>query len=246
MSITHIPFYPSDWLAGTRGMTDAETGVYITLISRIYEMAGPIERDDNRLYRLCGSKSKISFLKSLDYLISEGKILETENGLYNEKASKVIQEVIEKSSKAKAAAQSRWGRKHNKINSCDYADASPEHMPQPCQPKPKPKDSTNVLSNARTKITNRSTQIPRSWADDPPTILSEKNLQHAINSGMTPQEASDETFKFRDWAEANGKTYKNWDAAWRTRCNNFLKFRGNQHAQGSDQLRIIARAAAGN
>ena len=47
---------------------------------------------------------------------------------------------------------------------------------------------------------NRATQIPKEWAENPPAILSEKNLQHAINSGMTPQEASDETYKFRDWA----------------------------------------------
>ena len=60
MSILHVPFYPSDWLAGTRGLSDSETGVYITLIARMYEMAGPIERDDDRLSRLCGSKSKAS------------------------------------------------------------------------------------------------------------------------------------------------------------------------------------------
>ncbi len=63
MSIIHVAFYPSDWLAGTRGLSDAETGVYITLIARMYEMAGPIERDDNRLARLCGSRTKNSFIK---------------------------------------------------------------------------------------------------------------------------------------------------------------------------------------
>lgn len=81
MSIVHIPFYPSDWLAGTAALSDAEKGVYITLVARMYEMAGPIERDDNRLYRVCGSKSKASFVKALNYLISEGKIIETPDGL---------------------------------------------------------------------------------------------------------------------------------------------------------------------
>jgi uncharacterized protein YdaU (DUF1376 family) len=88
MSITFIPFYPSDWLAGTRGLSDSETGVYITLISKIYEMAGPIERDDSRLARLCGCKTKAAFLKALQHLISEGKIIETEHGLSNERAEK--------------------------------------------------------------------------------------------------------------------------------------------------------------
>ena len=144
MSIVHVPFYPSDWLAGTRGLSDAETGVYITLIARMYEMAGPIERDDNRLSRLCGCKSRAGFVKSLNYLISEGKILEADGALFNEKVAKVIKETTEKSSKAKAAAQSRWDRKSNKNNDIADANASAKHMPQPCQPKPKPYRDTKV------------------------------------------------------------------------------------------------------
>lgn len=138
MSIVHVPFYPSDWLAGTRGLSDAETGVYITLIARMYEMAAPIERDDNRMSRLCGCKSRASFVRILEYLISEGKIVTIDGGLFNEKVAKVIQETTEKSLKAKAAAQSRWDRKPNKNNGSYDADASAKHMPQPCQPKPKP------------------------------------------------------------------------------------------------------------
>ena len=147
MSIVHIPFYPSDWLAGTLGLSDAEKGVYITLIARMYEMAGPIERNDERLYRICGSKSKAAFVKALNYLIAEGKIIETPDGLFNEKASKVIEQTVEKSSKAKAAAQSRWDRKPNKNNGGSDANASAEHMPQQCQPKPEPyKEVTSVTS----------------------------------------------------------------------------------------------------
>ncbi|MGB1214803.1 MAG: DUF1376 domain-containing protein [Pikeienuella sp.] len=138
MSIVHIAFYPSDWLSGTRGMSDAETGVYITLIAKMYEMAGPIERDDNRLSRLCGCRSKASFLKSLDYLISEGKIIQTEKGLFNERVEKEIKNTTEKSSKAREAAQSRWDRKSNKNNDGHNANASAKHMPQRCQPEPEP------------------------------------------------------------------------------------------------------------
>lgn len=151
MSIIHIPFYPSDWLSGTLGLSDAEKGVYITLIARMYEMAGPIERDDDRLFRVCGCKSKASFVKSLEYLISEGKIIVTDDGLFNEKAAKVIKETTEKSSKAKSAAQSRWNRKSNKNKGRTDANASSEHMPQPCQLKPElelKKEDTDVSLSA--------------------------------------------------------------------------------------------------
>jgi uncharacterized protein YdaU (DUF1376 family) len=152
MSILHVAFYPSDWLAGTRGLSDAETGVYITLIARMYEMAGPIERDDNRLSRLCGCKTKNSFVKALDYLISDGKIIEGENGLFNERVQKEIEKATEKSSKAKAAAQSRWERKPNKNNGGDNADASGKHMPPPCQLEPELdiEEDTNVSLSVST------------------------------------------------------------------------------------------------
>ncbi len=138
MSILHVAFYPSDWLAGTRGLSDGETGVYITLIARMYEMAGPIERDDNRLSRLCGCKSKNSFVKALEYLISEGKIIEDGSGLFNERVQKEIQNTTKKSDKAAAAAKARWDKKPNKNNKGDNANASPKHMPQRCQLEPEP------------------------------------------------------------------------------------------------------------
>ena len=49
-----MAFFPSDWLAGTRGMTAAETGVYITLIAMMYERAEPLNFDRPKLARLCG------------------------------------------------------------------------------------------------------------------------------------------------------------------------------------------------
>lgn len=147
MSITHIPFYPSDWLAGTRGMTAEETGVYITLIARMYEMAGPIERDDERLYRICGCKSKRSFQKVASYLIAEGKVEEVEGQLFNERVQKEIKKVVEKSSKAKDAAEARWKKKSNKNNNRDAADAMQTDMLDECYPKPKPyRDTSNEVS----------------------------------------------------------------------------------------------------
>lgn len=152
MSIIHIAFYPSDWLAGTRGLSDAETGIYITLIARMYEMAGPIERDDARLARLCGCKSRATFVKALDYLIFEGKITEVDGGLFNERVEKEIENTTQRSSKAKAAAQSRWARKSNKNNEGSDAGASVEHMPQPCQSESEPdisKDTNVSLCNSK-------------------------------------------------------------------------------------------------
>lgn len=133
MSITHIQFYPSDWLAGTRGLSAEETGVYITLICRMYEMAGPIERDDDRLHRLCGTPSKKTFQKVLGYLIDEGKITEDDGSLCNDRVLSEIEKTTKVSNKARLAAEVRWKRKPNKNNGTNNADASLGHMPAGCQ-----------------------------------------------------------------------------------------------------------------
>lgn len=142
MSIRHIPFYPSDWLAGTRGLSAEETGVYITLICRMYEMAGPIERDDARLARLCGCKTKPGFVRCLDFLITEGKITQDESGLFNDRAAIEIEKVVKISQAARQAAESRWRKKYNKINSRKDAIASEPHMRNGCQLEPEPERDT--------------------------------------------------------------------------------------------------------
>jgi len=68
-----VQFYPSDWLAGTRGMTASETGIYITLIATMYERCEPLTEDVGRLSRLCGA-SPSAFKNALNLLIEDGKI----------------------------------------------------------------------------------------------------------------------------------------------------------------------------
>lgn len=213
MSITHIAFYPSDWLAGTRGMMAEETGVYITLIARMYEMAGSIDRDDERLYRICGCKSKRSFVKIVTFLISEGKIIETKDGLFNERVAKEIKKVIEKSSKAKGAAQSRWDKKPNKNKSTGNADAMQTHMPQPCQPEPELKKEKTTKK--------KGFRISEDWE------FGEKSLNYAKEKGLSTKAAETEAEKFvNHWLQdSSPKALKtDWDAAFRNWVLNAIKF----------------------
>ena len=207
MSIIHIAFYPSDWLAGTRALSDTETGVYITLVAHMYEMAGPIERDDDRLSRMCGCRTKSSFLKSLEHLIAVGKIIDLDGTLFNERVEKEIKNTTEKSVKAKAAAQSRWDRKSNKNNGGDDADASPKHMPQPCQSESEldSKRETNVSPKNGTRL-SRDWFLPASWGD------------WALSEGASEDLARIEGSKFKDYwiGLAGAKARKlDWEATWR-------------------------------
>lgn len=113
-AITQVPFYPSDWLAGTRGMTAAQMGVYITLIAMMYERAGPIPGDDiAKLARLCGTSAS-SMRAILDELISDEKITLAGGMIFNRRAELEIKNVMAKSEVARASAEARWGNKPTK------------------------------------------------------------------------------------------------------------------------------------
>ncbi|MBO9398752.1 YdaU family protein [Shimia sp. R9_2] len=210
MSILHVAFYPSDWLAGTRGLSDVETGVYITLIARMYEMAGPLERDDNRLYRLCGSKSKASFVKALNYLISDGKIIETEGGLFNDRVQKEIEKVTEKSVSAKQAADARWKKKTNKNNGPKNANASNPHMQKPCQLEPELEKKEEPKGSSKKKP--RGDRLPEDW------VLPKALGDWAVDQGLPPQDVRKEAAKFIDyWHSVPGQkgVKLDWPATWR-------------------------------
>lgn len=116
----HVAFYPSDWLAGTRGLSLAETGLYITLVAMMYETAAPIEADIPRIARVCACPvSKLTGL--LGNLVRYGKIIKLADGrLWNERAEREISAARVKidiaSERAKKAANARWGKTGQVIN----------------------------------------------------------------------------------------------------------------------------------
>lgn len=107
MTAPYVAFYPSDWLAGTRGLTAEETGIYITLVAMMYEREAPIDMPDDRLARLCGCSVK-AFRKACDSLIGEGKLHLKDGGIWNERAEKEIEKRFERTKSAKASVAVRW------------------------------------------------------------------------------------------------------------------------------------------
>jgi uncharacterized protein YdaU (DUF1376 family) len=146
-----IKFYPSDFLGGTSGLSPAERGVYITLLCLIYENDGPIPRDDGRLSRRCGSP-KAAFIRVLDGLLAEGKIVEVDGMLSNKRAEKAIVDRANRTQNSTHAAQQRWsaqGQKDQQNQSADDAGAMPPQCVADASQKPEPepdisKRDTNV------------------------------------------------------------------------------------------------------
>jgi len=139
MKNSYVPFYPSDWLAGTRGLTAAETGIYITLIAMMYERGEPLAMEHRRLARLCGTSAG-NFAKALEALIDHGKIEDTDAGLWNHVVAKVLSRVSEKRTAASASAQARWGEKSNENNHGSDANAVRSQCENDAIQRPKAKD----------------------------------------------------------------------------------------------------------
>lgn len=109
-------FFPSDWLARTRGLSPAETGILITLVSLMYERGGPVPRDDGRIARMCGLPLA-GFRSILTKLIDQDQVIDGPDGLWNEWVSVEHVRAIEKTEAARKSAKVRWPEKSNKNNS---------------------------------------------------------------------------------------------------------------------------------
>lgn len=119
-------FYPNDWLAGTRGLSAVETGVYITIIATLYDRGEPLPNDPERLSRLCGASKRV-FVAALARLLDDKKLIMTECGIWNARVAEELQSRNEKVDRNKKAADARWNGKTQQNQQQSDADALQPH-----------------------------------------------------------------------------------------------------------------------
>jgi uncharacterized protein YdaU (DUF1376 family) len=223
-AITYVRFYPSDWLAGTRGMTAAEMGVYITLIAMMYERAGPVDGGDNaKLARLCGTSA--SGMKTiLERLVADGKITREGGLLFNRRAELEIKNVMSKSEVATEKANARWAKNADKSMQEACSGIAPAMLASNQYPVRETEANTSVSphastgegtpkTKARASPADRATRLPRDWTAPPDFIdfASDLGFSHDdIRSRIEPG--------FRDyWISASGAQARkaDWFATWR-------------------------------
>lgn len=140
-----VKFYPSDWLAGTSGLTAAERGVYITIVCLIYETGGPVRLDLTRLARRCGVPAG-SFRRILDSLMDQGKLVQTPDGITNKRAEDVMQDRENRITKAQSGAL-----KTNAIQA--------EKRQQKQAPQQKERDAERYANQNQNQIKKRETKV---------------------------------------------------------------------------------------
>jgi uncharacterized protein YdaU (DUF1376 family) len=168
--MTWVRFCPSDWLAGTRGLTAAETGIYITLVANMYERAGPLPNSIPRLARLCGVPN-VCMKNALRVLIEEGKIVECPGGIINNRVRKELDRFSDKSSAAKASANARWARLGTSNARTDPLSYDDETLEQDKEKPNKNNDGfmrTQCERNANQKLEARSQKESSVVSDSEP------------------------------------------------------------------------------
>lgn len=215
-----VRFFPSDWLGGTRSMSAAETGIYITLIATMYERGEPIPEDHTRLARLCGA-SNSSFKSCLESLIGDGKVTRTDAGLWNNRVEKEVVYRMEKSEVGSRAAKIKWDRKRNENKDNADAPAMPSQSDRNANQKPEPdtrKKEVILSPQVAPKLKNGSRLsedwvLPKAWGD------------WALESvsGATIETVRSQAEQFRDyWVGKAGAAARkvDWEATWRNWMRN--------------------------
>jgi uncharacterized protein YdaU (DUF1376 family) len=201
----YFQFYPSDWLAGTRGLTASETGVYITLVAMMYEAGHPLEDDRKRLARLCGT-TPAAFEKIVGGLLETGKITLDERGFSNRRVENEIKKRTEKRIAASQSANARWKKEQqNQVPT----DANAEET----------QCVRNANQNPDTKIEKKEepigsskkagSRLPPDWQPD---------AVFARREGLSGPDCAREADRFRDyWRGQPGQrgVKLDWDATWR-------------------------------
>jgi uncharacterized protein YdaU (DUF1376 family) len=128
----YVNFYTSDFLAGTSGMTAATKGVYITLLSLVYETEAPLRQSWDTLARRCGCTLP-AFRRAVQSLVDDGKITVSDDGIWSVKCEKHIAHRRERQMSARSAAEKRWQKTKGKQGGGDAPASAAQ-----CQPEPEP------------------------------------------------------------------------------------------------------------
>ena len=197
------PFHIGDYAVHTRHLTLMEDLAYRRLLDLYYTRETPLPDDVGQVARLIGMREyAVEVAAVLDEFFSRG------DGYLHVRCDEEIKRMQSKQVKAKASAQASVNaRSTNAQRTLNERSATVE-LPIPIPiPIPIPR---NTVGDAK-----RRKQIPLDFFPD------ETGLKVAASKGVS---ADAELQKFKDFHAAKGSVMLDWQAAWRTWCNNAKQF----------------------
>jgi len=215
MSLPYVPLYVTDFKADTSHLTTSQIGVYFRLVMECWTTPGCTIPNDVEwiLDRIMSRKDDEDQVRA-DVKLVLGEFFKIKkNRAYQGNLLEIYVTQNDKHKSRKMAGKKGALAKSLKNNDLGSSNAKaklkqPEPEPEPdiidksiidAPDKPKPK-----------KPRSRATALPPDWHPEPISQELKNKLQ------MTRDEYVHELSKFKDHAEANGRTQKSWQAAWRT------------------------------
>lgn len=227
-----MPLWVSDFLGDTLDLDAAEIGAYMLLLMAQWQRGGDsLPNDQSKLKRVarCGRNwPKVWGNLSRYFDVDDA-------GVYSQRLRLESQNVAAK--REVNARNGALGGKAKALKSKDQVmpNATDSLERNPSIPEPEPyKETTNVVSAPKRKA-KRACQIPDGW------VPNDRNIQDATDRNFSQMEIDREADKFRNYCQAHGKTYKDWNAAWRNWLGNARKYNGSPANATPD---IFANAGA--
>lgn len=257
MSSPYIPFYTSDFLGGTGGMTAATKGVYITLLCLMYEAEEPLPQKWDVLARRCGCTLP-AFKKAVEALEDDTKIIIEDGAIWSEKCEKHIKQRRERSDSARAAAKIRHEKSKQK-----------QHKPNATAPNPQCDSNANHSHSHNQNIEDTNVSLQVAPANDISSAVSRYN-DAAVKAGwpqvqkMTPNRSKQLRARLKEcdgmdgWEIAlrkafdsdfcRGRTSKPWGGFgfdWLVKSANFTKLMEGNYDNRHDNARASGGISGG-
>jgi hypothetical protein len=211
----HHPWYkryPSDFIAGTAMLTDAEKGVYSTIIDMLHDKGGPIEGSDADLARICGCATVKRFQGIKERLVKLGKIAVAEGHITNARFER---------DRARSPDENPT-TDHPQNPPPDLLEINGLAAPRGQRPEARGQKVSGRRAGARTTLTSDF------------ALLAEQKA-YALAQGFEEAKILTMFEQFCDHHRARGNAMADWGAAWRTWCRNEIRFNGTDgHAKTSN------------
>lgn len=206
----YYKFNIGDYRRDTGHLTMLEHGAYRQLLDSYYLNEQPLPIDDAILMRTHSARNADEMQAIRNVL--KDFFVRTDDGWVHNHCDRVIGDFHSKSEKAKESANARWANKHagsNDSGNEGNANAMRTHSEVNANHKP--------LTNIKNKKegVKKATQLAEDFT------LNETSIGYANERGVN---VTTELDSFRNWHTAKGSTYKDWQAAWRSWCDNAVKY----------------------